>query len=732
MRYLGRKAELPQLLRGVAQLPAEERGAVGKAANQARQALEALIEARGEQLGGAELELRLREDRVDVTLPGAPPQPIGRLHLLTQTRRELEDIFLGLGFTVMEGPEVETVHYNFDALNHSPTHPARARTDTFYVAPPPLEGEGSGSAATASDAGLPPTALATEELVLRTHTSPMQVRAMEAHPPPLYVVIPGRVYRPDSDATHTPQFHQIEGLAVDEDITLADLKGTLLMFAQAVFGDQRDVRLRPHFFPFTEPSVEVDVSCFNCDGKGFLRDGSRCNLCKGEGWLEVLGAGEVDPNVYSYVPTSEANAPGYDPEKVQGFAWGMGVERIAMLKHGVPDLRLYYDNDLQVPGAVLVRVPLNWLREYCDPALDVHQIEERLTLTGTKVEAIHHHGVRGGEGFVVGHVLDVQPHPDADRLRVCKVNLGGADGPDAGESAPATIVCGAPNVAAGQTVAVARPGAVMPDGTKLKQAKLRGVVSEGMILAESELEIEGSPPSQEGIMVLDELTLDAEWAPGTPLADVLPIETDVIELEITPNRPDCLGVYGVARELHAATNESLAPEPWLEDEGSDGPVEGAEVIVECPELCPRFTARVFEDVKIGPSPPWLKARLMAAGQRPINNVVDITNYAMLLTGAAAARLRPRPRRSRQADRAPCARGRAGADARWADAHARRRDGRDRGRRGADVDRWPDGRRALGGRARDDARLDGGRHVGRSHDPSRLLAARAAQRGLRAL
>jgi phenylalanyl-tRNA synthetase alpha chain len=342
VRHLGRKAELPQMLRGVAQLEPAERGAVGKAANQARQALEALIEQRAEQLGGAELEQQLLADRVDVTLPGAPPQPIGRLHLLTQTRRELEDIFLGLGFTVMEGPEIETVHYNFDALNHSPTHPARARTDTFYVAGPPLAED-----ADAPDGPLPPTPLAAEELVLRTHTSPMQVRAMEAHPPPLYVVIPGRVYRPDSDATHTPQFHQIEGLAVDEDITLADLKGTLLMFAQAVFGDERDVRLRPHFFPFTEPSVEVDVSCFNCDGKGFLRDGSRCAVCKGEGWLEVLGAGEVDPNVYSYVPTTDANAPGYDPEKVQGFAWGMGVERIAMLKHGVPDLRLYYENDLR-------------------------------------------------------------------------------------------------------------------------------------------------------------------------------------------------------------------------------------------------------------------------------------------------------------------------------------------------------------------------------------------------
>jgi len=320
VRHLGRKAELPQLLREVANLPAEQRGEVGKAANMARQALEAEIHARAEMLAGEELERTLHEDRVDVTLPGAPPQPLGSLHLLSSTRRELEDIFLGLGFTVMEGPEVERVHYNFDALNHSPTHPARARTDTFYVSP---------------------------ETVLRTHTSPMQVRAMEAHPPPLYVVIPGRVYRPDSDATHTPQFHQLEGLAVDEDITLADLKGTLLEFARAVFGDERDVRLRPHFFPFTEPSVEVDVSCFNCAGTGFLKDGARCNVCKGEGWLEILGAGEVDPNVYSHVPSNPQNAPGYDPEKVQGFAFGMGVERIAMLKHGIPDLRIYYENDLR-------------------------------------------------------------------------------------------------------------------------------------------------------------------------------------------------------------------------------------------------------------------------------------------------------------------------------------------------------------------------------------------------
>ncbi len=270
-----------------------------------------------------------------------------------------------------------------------------------------------------------------------------------------------------------------------------------------------------------------------------------------------------------------------------------------------------------------MRVPLPWLREYCDPDLDVGAIEERLTMTGTKVEAIHHHGVASTEGFVVGRVLEAVQHPDADRLKLCTVDLGDEN------TGPATIVCGAPNVAAGQTVAVARPNAVMPDGTKLRKAKLRGVVSEGMILSESELEI-GS--GGEGILVLDDALLDAELAPGTPLAQVLAISIDVLELEITPNRPDCLGVHGVARELHAATGAALAQPPWSEDPGSAGELSGVQVSVQCPELCPRFTARVFEHVTIAPSPPWLKARLAAAGQRTINNVVDITNYAMLLSG----------------------------------------------------------------------------------------------------
>jgi phenylalanyl-tRNA synthetase alpha chain len=314
VRFLGRKAELPNLLRGVAQLPPEERGTVGRAANEARKALEAAIEARAAELEAAELDARLAADVVDVTLPGSPAVAHGRVHLLTATRREIEDVFLGLGFRVMEGPETEAVYYNFDALNHDAQHPSRLESDTFYT---------------------------TAGVVLRTHTSPMQVRAMEQHPPPLYIVVPGRTYRRDNDATHTPQFHQVEGLAVDEDVTLGDLQGTLLAFAQAIFGEDRRVRLRPHFFPFTEPSVECDVSCFNCKD-GFLGDGSRCPLCKGEGWIEILGAGEVDPNVFEYVREN-----GYDPERHQGFAFGMGIERIAMLKHGVPDLRLLYDNDLR-------------------------------------------------------------------------------------------------------------------------------------------------------------------------------------------------------------------------------------------------------------------------------------------------------------------------------------------------------------------------------------------------
>jgi phenylalanyl-tRNA synthetase alpha chain len=216
---------------------------------------------------------------------------------------------------VEHGPEVEWDYYNFTALNHPPAHPARMLQDTFYFS---------------------------SDVLLRTHTSPMQIRVMEEHPPPIYYVFTGKTYRRDNDATHTPMFHQCEGLAIDEDLTLGDLQGVLLAFARHMFGPEREVRLRPHYFPFTEPSIECDVSCFQCGGTGVLPDGSRDPLCKGEGWLEILGAGMVDPNVLGFVADH-----GYDPERVQGWAWGMGIERIAMLKHSVTDLRLFFDNDLR-------------------------------------------------------------------------------------------------------------------------------------------------------------------------------------------------------------------------------------------------------------------------------------------------------------------------------------------------------------------------------------------------
>jgi len=262
-------------------------------------------------------------------------------------------------------------------------------------------------------------------------------------------------------------------------------------------------------------------------------------------------------------------------------------------------------------------VPISWLRDYCDPPLSTEELAARLTLTGTQVERWFRHGPPAPEHYVVGRVLEAVQHPNADRLRVCTVAVG--------EDEPVTIVCGAPNVAAGQTVAVARPGARMADGRTLGAAKLRGVLSDGMILATDEIALGGEAS---GIPVLEDGP-----AAGTPLERVLPLGTDVLELEVTPNRPDCLAVYGVAREVHAATGAALAPAPWLGDVGSPGGAPaGVRIAVECPHECPRFTARVFEDVSIGPSPPWLVARLLAAGQRPIYNVVDITNYVMLLTG----------------------------------------------------------------------------------------------------
>ena len=312
VEVLGRSGALTLELRGLGALPAELRGPRGQELNRVRIALEEAFGERQQTLGAAELEQRLRDDAVDVTLPG-DPIPRGVPHLLSQVQREIEDIFIGLGFRIAEGPEVELKRYNFTALNTPDDHPTLSASDTFWI---------------------------DDEVCLRTQTSPVQVRSMELTRPPLYLICPGRTYRRDAlDATHSPMFHQVEGIAVDVGLSLAHLKGTLEHMARALFGPEREVRLRTHFFPFTEPSVELDVSCFLCSGSGLMA-GERCRICKGIGWIEILGAGMVDPNVFGFVE-------GYDPEQVTGWAFGMGIERVAMLKHGVTSIRHFYDDDLR-------------------------------------------------------------------------------------------------------------------------------------------------------------------------------------------------------------------------------------------------------------------------------------------------------------------------------------------------------------------------------------------------
>ena len=304
VKYLGRSGALTQILKSLGSLPAEERPLVGAAANEAKRALEALLDSRVGAMLETERRRQRERERPDLTLPGRRPS-LGGLHPLTRVRDEIVAVFMGLGFSVVDGPQIETEFYNFEALNIPRDHPARDMQDTFYLSP---------------------------ETLLRTQTSPMQVRTMLAQKPPVRIIAPGVVYRRDADITHSPMFHQVEGLAVDERITMADLKGTLELFARELFGARSKIRFRPSFFPFTEPSAEVDVLCFLCAGAG-------CRVCKQSGWLEILGSGMVHPQVLRNV--------GYDPEQVTGWAFGMGIERIAMLKYGVDDIRLFFENDLR-------------------------------------------------------------------------------------------------------------------------------------------------------------------------------------------------------------------------------------------------------------------------------------------------------------------------------------------------------------------------------------------------
>ncbi len=316
---VGRESPIGAARRGLGKMPAEERRDAGRLINEVAKELELLIETRREQLRDQERAAAIKAEAIDVTVDYVA-LPKGRLHVIQQVMDEVCDIFIGLGYHIAEGPEAELAWYNFDALNTPPDHPGRLESDTMYV-----------------DYGDP-----SDEMLLRAHTSPIQARYMEQNDPPVYIVAPGRAYRNDTiDASHLPVFHQIEGLAVDDSITFSDLKGTLAEFARQFFGPGTEVRMRPHYFPFTEPSAELDVSCFNCDGGE-----SSCRVCKGVGWLEMLGCGMVDPNVFTAV--------GYDPSDVTGFAFGMGVERLAMVRHGIDSIRHFVDNDVrflnQFPG----------------------------------------------------------------------------------------------------------------------------------------------------------------------------------------------------------------------------------------------------------------------------------------------------------------------------------------------------------------------------------------------
>ncbi|TNE92983.1 phenylalanine--tRNA ligase subunit alpha [Porticoccus sp.] len=304
VEFLGKKGKLTDLLKGLGKLSAEERPAAGARINEVKQQLQVQINVRRDSLENAAVEEQLAKESVDVTLPGRGEES-GGLHLITHTMERIESFFTQVGYKVEEGPEIEDDYHNFEALNIPAHHPARAMHDTFYV---------------------------TENTVLRTHTSPVQIRTMETQAPPIRIICPGRVYRCDSDLTHTPMFHQVEGLVVDRDVSMADLKGTIDQFLKAFFEADLPVRFRPSYFPFTEPSAEVDIQCTNCRGAG-------CRICKNTGWLEVMGCGMVHPNVFAHCKI--------DAEEFSGFAFGMGVERLAMLRYGVNDLRLFFENDLQ-------------------------------------------------------------------------------------------------------------------------------------------------------------------------------------------------------------------------------------------------------------------------------------------------------------------------------------------------------------------------------------------------
>ena len=527
------------------------------------------------------------------------PFEIGRVHPITQVIDELTAIFADMGFGVAEGPDIETEDYNFTKLNFPQDHPARDMHDTFFFNPKP---DGS-------------------RLLLRTHTSPVQVRTMLSRKPPLRVIIPGRTYRCDSDQTHTPMFHQVEGLVIDKHSHLGHLKWILQEFCKAFFEvDHVKMRFRPSFFPFTEPSLEVDIQC--------RRDKGEIRFGEGDDWMEILGCGMVHPNVMKNC--------GLDPDEYQGFAWGMGIDRIAMLKYGMPGparllrgrcalalalrlpparsadagggIKLVMAAPSRAENAPMMKFTLGWLKEHLDTDHSLGEIADKLTMIGLEVERVEDKAKLFAP-FTIARVTEAKQHPNADRLRVCMVDTGSGD--------PIQVVCGAPNARAGMKGVFVPPGAFIPGkNMTLQVGTIRGVESRGMLVSEFELQLSDN---HEGII---ELPDDAPV--GTNYAQWAGLDDPVIEINLTPNRADCTGVHGIARDL-AAADMGKFKDPSIKAIKGEFPCPVA-VSIEAPELCPAFALRLVRGVKNGPSPDWLQKRLTAIGLRPINALVDITNF----------------------------------------------------------------------------------------------------------
>ncbi len=583
--YLGKKGPIQELMSSMKDLSKEERPAFGQAVNEVKSYLEGKMEEAKAELEEKELALRLENEKIDISLPGFKLKQ-GNLHPLVLMQRELEDIFMGMGYSVEEGPEVELDLYNFERANIPQDHPARDMQDTFYI---------------------------NAERLLRTHTTAIQTRQLEAAKGqlPIKMICPGKVYRrDDDDATHSHQFTQMEGLVVAEHVTLADLKGTLEFMAKKVLGEQSKVRFRPSFFPFTEPSVEVDISCHMCGGKG-------CNVCKGTGWIEVLGAGMVHPDVLEMA--------GIDSTKASGFAFGVGIERIAMLKYGVDDIRHFYNDDVRFLGQfnrfeqeeLIMKLSYNWIKELVDlEGISPTELADKLTNAGFEVEGIEKRA--SGTNLVIGEIMECEDHPDSDHLHCCKVNVG---------DEVLNIVCGAPNARKGLKVIVAKVGAELPEIT-IKKGNIRGQESNGMLCALRELGVDPKTLTDYQNAGIEELPEDAVVG-NTKVLEYLGLDDVILDVGLTPNRADFMSYFAAAKEVSAVVKRPVklptSKKPASEDKATLK-------VGTTTDKCSYYLGKYIHHVTIKESPKWMIDRLHACGIKAINNVVDISNYVMLETG----------------------------------------------------------------------------------------------------